>query len=49
MTQAVRHIIVMVWGAGLGLGYLSCIVRALRARHKRPLQAQAGYTLSLQQ
>jgi hypothetical protein len=42
MTQAVRHIIVMVWGSGLALGYFACIARALQARHKRRLQAQAG-------
>ena len=30
MTQAVRHIIIMVWGTGLALGYFACIARALR-------------------
>jgi hypothetical protein len=32
MTQAVRHIIIMVWGTGLALGYFACIARALRVR-----------------
>ena len=35
MTQAVRHIIIMVWGTGLALGYFACIARALRVRAER--------------
>ena len=41
MTQAVRHIIVMVWGTGLGLGCLSCIVRALRAASNETVASSA--------
>src|SRR3984893_17595290 len=37
MTQAVRHIIIMVWGTGLALGYFACIARALRVRAERVL------------
>ena len=37
MTQAVRHIIIMVWGTGLALCYFACIARALRVRAERVL------------
>ena len=37
MTQAVRHIIIMVWGTGLALGYFACIARALRVRAERKI------------
>ena len=37
MTQPVRHIIIMVWGTGLALGYFACIARALRVRAERKI------------
>jgi hypothetical protein len=42
MTQPVRHIIIMVWGTGLALGYFACIARALRVRAERVLLIRQG-------
>jgi hypothetical protein len=35
ITQETRNIIAWVWGTGLAIGYLACIVREFRARRAR--------------